>query len=242
MLIQAGVHCLIEKPVTTNLEQSKALVDMAKSNQVKVAVGHIERFNPAFATTLSIFKSHRWDNICLSRFNPSSIRLRGDSVVYDLMIHDIDLAVNMLDLTPNSSLSVNATSLHADKPDYVVATYNSVQGTNVQICCGRLPGPKVRLIEATGPDGELMVDLLKRRFHFKRSKSGLANINGWDVQSQYSNHLKLQTESFFEYITTENHQVICLVEEAREVMELCQMIDDESKRIIRNLSINHLEK
>lgn len=236
MLIDSGIHCLIEKPVTTNLDQCKALVDMAESRKTKVAVGQIERFNPAFITAHSIFKSHHWDSICFSRFNPSSMRLQGDSVVYDLMIHDIDLAVNMLDLTPDSSLSVNASSLCADKPDYVIATYDAAQGTNIQICCGRLPGPKVRQIEASGPDGVLQVDLLERRFHFKSSKSGLANINGWDVQSKYANHLKLQAESFFEYVTTDDHQLICLLEETPRIMELCQIIDDHSSTLIHNYS------
>ena len=88
-LIKAGVHCLIEKPVTLNLDQAQNLIKFAENNNVKVTVGQIERFNPAVAALTktelnpSFIEAHR-----LAGFDPRGTDV---AVILDLMIHDIDL-------------------------------------------------------------------------------------------------------------------------------------------------------
>ena len=93
-VIKRGVHLLIEKPITVTIEQAKALTERAETKQLKLQVGHIERFNPAilalepYNITPLFIESHR-----LAQFNP-----RGSdvAVVLDLMIHDIDLILSLV--------------------------------------------------------------------------------------------------------------------------------------------------
>ena len=89
-----GKHCLIEKPITSSYEEAKLLCAEAKSRNLKIQVGHVERFNPAIAAVQDylnnplFIEAHR-----LSQFKPRAIDV---SVVHDLMIHDIDVILSVV--------------------------------------------------------------------------------------------------------------------------------------------------
>ena len=95
MAIEKGKHIFIEKPITKTIEEAEALIELAKKHDVKGQVGHVERFNPAFTAvkdkinTPMFIETHR-----LAEFNP-----RGTDVpvVLDLMIHDIDIILSVVD-------------------------------------------------------------------------------------------------------------------------------------------------
>ncbi|MFP5518853.1 MAG: Gfo/Idh/MocA family protein [Bdellovibrionia bacterium] len=89
MFINARVHVNIEKPMTATLEQARSIVALAKQKNVKVAVGHIERFNPAIIDLKKHL--HETSFIELKRFGPFKARGADVSVLHDLMIHDLDL-------------------------------------------------------------------------------------------------------------------------------------------------------
>ena len=92
--LDAGTHVLIEKPITVTAEQAQILVDIARSNKLVLQVGHLERFNPAlravesYLTQPLFIESHR-----LAPFTPRGADV---NVVLDLMIHDIDIILNMV--------------------------------------------------------------------------------------------------------------------------------------------------
>jgi predicted dehydrogenase len=92
-LLSAGVDVLIEKPITPSLDEADALIDLAKKHRRILQVGHLERFNPAVMATQSLlngpmfFEAHR-----LSVFSPRSLDV---DVVLDLMIHDLDIVLNL---------------------------------------------------------------------------------------------------------------------------------------------------
>ena len=98
-VIESGIHCLIEKPITLTAAEG---IDLLKIIQRKkdegrglvVGVGHIERFNPIVAEMTKI--AQRPDYVSIKRHNPTSSRITDASVVEDLMIHDIDIAFNVL--------------------------------------------------------------------------------------------------------------------------------------------------
>lgn len=93
-VIEAGINCLIEKPITLTAAEGTQLVKIIEDRDLVVGVGHIERFNPIVAEMTKI--AQRPDYVSIKRHNPTSSRITDASVVEDLMIHDIDIAFNVL--------------------------------------------------------------------------------------------------------------------------------------------------
>ena len=93
-VIEKGVSCLIEKPVTLRVEEGIELLKILDSNDVTAGVGHIERFNPIVDEIKKI--ADRPAYVEIKRHNPTSNRISDASVVEDLMIHDIDIVFNVL--------------------------------------------------------------------------------------------------------------------------------------------------
>ncbi|NMC11149.1 MAG: Gfo/Idh/MocA family oxidoreductase [Methanothrix sp.] len=94
MALDAGVNCLIEKPVTLTVKEGEELLRLLRGKEIVVGVGHIERFNPIVEEIKKI--ARRPDYVSIKRHNPTSSRITDASVVEDLMIHDIDIVFNVL--------------------------------------------------------------------------------------------------------------------------------------------------
>ncbi len=94
LVIAAGVNCLIEKPITLQVEEGKKLLRLLEGKDIVCGVGHIERFNPIVEEIKKI--AERPDYVSIKRHNPTSNRITDASVVEDLMIHDIDIVFNVL--------------------------------------------------------------------------------------------------------------------------------------------------
>ena len=94
LAIAAGVNCLIEKPITLQVEEGNELLRLLEDNDIVCGVGHIERFNPIVEEIKKI--AERPDYVTIKRHNPTSNRITDASVVEDLMIHDIDIVFNVL--------------------------------------------------------------------------------------------------------------------------------------------------
>lgn len=87
--LKNGIHVNVEKPITAELAQAEKLIQLAKSNRLKVSVGHIERFNPCFDEIKKV--DIRPQHLILKRMGPFKTRAADVSVLHDLMIHDVDL-------------------------------------------------------------------------------------------------------------------------------------------------------
>lgn len=93
--LKAGVHVLVEKPMTTTLEQADELIALAEQKNLVLAVGHLERFNPAALALEPLLDNPRF--IDSSRLAPFKSRATDVSVLLDLMIHDVDLILSLVD-------------------------------------------------------------------------------------------------------------------------------------------------
>ena len=93
-VVEKGIHALVEKPITSNYAEGKKALEMIRSKDVIVGVGHIERFNPIVDEIAGIVEYPSYVEI--KRHNPSSVRITDSSVVEDLMIHDIDIVFHVL--------------------------------------------------------------------------------------------------------------------------------------------------
>jgi predicted dehydrogenase len=97
--LKAGIHVLIEKPISATVAEAESLVNTAAECNRILQVGHIERFNPAYLELVKVLKGETLLAIEAHRMSPYSQRANDVSVVFDLMIHDIDL---LLELVPAS--------------------------------------------------------------------------------------------------------------------------------------------
>lgn len=90
----AGKHLLVEKPITTDLDQAKELFDIAISKNLVLHIGHVERFNGAIQEIKKITEKPRFiESKRVAQFNPN---FKADSIILDLMIHDIDIVLNLV--------------------------------------------------------------------------------------------------------------------------------------------------
>ncbi len=149
-LIDKGIHCLIEKPVTPSIEQAAKLQQQAHDRNVKVTVGQIERFNPAVKSLSGIelqpsfIEGHR-----LAAFDPRGTDV---AVVLDLMIHDIDLAL-MFTGSKVVDIQASAVAIVSEQADIANARLTFANGAVANLTSSRIslkPMRKLRIFQKSG--------------------------------------------------------------------------------------------
>jgi predicted dehydrogenase len=146
--LQAGVHVLIEKPIAASIKEAESLVNGAAQSHCILQVGHIERFNPAFQELSKVLKTEELLALEAHRMSPYSDRANDVSVVLDLMIHDIDL---LLELVASQVVRLTASGSRASGSgylDYVTATLNFANGIVATLTSSKVTHRKMRSIVA----------------------------------------------------------------------------------------------
>jgi predicted dehydrogenase len=158
-MLAAGIHTLIEKPITTSLEEAHALIDLAEAKQLVLQVGHLERFNPAVVAVQDIvnrpmfIESHR-----LSIYQGRSTDV---SVVLDLMIHDIDIILNFV-RSDIKSIHASGAAVVSDHCDIANARIEFATGCVANITASRISTKSQRKIRLFQKNGYIAVDFAKR--------------------------------------------------------------------------------
>lgn len=146
--LNAGVHVLIEKPIAASITEAESLVNAAASTNCILQVGHIERFNPAFQELSKVLKTENLLALEAHRMSPYSDRANDVSVVLDLMIHDLDL---LLELAGAPVINLSATGSRGGESqylDYVTATLNFANGIVATVTASKVTHRKIRHIVA----------------------------------------------------------------------------------------------
>jgi predicted dehydrogenase len=144
----AGVHVLIEKPIAASIAEAESLVNQAAESGCILQVGHIERFNPAFQELTKVLKTEELLALESQRMSPYSNRGNDVSVVLDLMIHDIDLlmelaAAPVVKLTASGSRASDSGYL-----DYVTAILGFANGIVATLTASKVTHRKIRRLAA----------------------------------------------------------------------------------------------
>lgn len=183
-----GVHVLVEKPMTETLEQAEKLTQTAETGSLVVQVGHIERFNPTYSELKNVLEDVTPLAINLRRLSPYEGSNTDVDVILDLMIHDLDLVLNLMKQTPTS---VNAYGLTAFSGaiDHAVAHLSFEAGPLVTVTASRVTEQKVRSLEVTAMEAYLEGDLLNKSILVHRRTTG-----------EYLNNNKYRQESVVERI------------------------------------------
>jgi predicted dehydrogenase len=146
--LQAGIHVLIEKPIAASIAEAESLVNEAAESQCILQVGHIERFNPAFQELIKVLKTEDLLALEAHRMSPYSNRANDVSVVLDLMIHDIDLLLELAGAPVESLTASGSRSADSGYLDYVTATLGFANGIVATLTASKVAHRKIRRIAA----------------------------------------------------------------------------------------------
>ncbi|MCK9423725.1 MAG: Gfo/Idh/MocA family oxidoreductase [Bacteroidales bacterium] len=208
-------HVFIEKPIVTSLEEARDLINIAGEANVKVQVGHVERFNPAFLAAEPAFdrpmfiESHR-----LAQFNP-----RGTDVpvILDLMIHDIDIILSVVKSNIRK-ISASGVAVLSDTPDIANARIEFDNGCVANLTASRISLKNMRKSRFFQRDAYISVDFLKKELEVVRISVADQNtaVQGFVVELgqgkgtrqihfdkpeiKPSNAIKAELESFYSAI------------------------------------------
>ena len=167
----AGIHVLIEKPIAASISEAESLVNAAAESQCILQVGHIERFNPAFRELNQVLKTEEVLALEAHRMSPYSARANDVSVVLDLMIHDIDLLLELAG-SPVVKLTANGTrSLDSGYLDYVTATLGFANGIVATLTASKITHRKIRRIVAHCKNSLTEADFLKNEILIHRQNT-----------------------------------------------------------------------
>jgi len=163
--LRAGKHIFIEKPVTHTVEEGRQLLQLAEQQGVKVQVGHVERFNPAFTGLQGMelapmfIESHR-----LSAFSPRGTDV---SVILDLMIHDLDLVLHLVN-SPVLNVSASGVAVLSDTPDIANARVEFENGCVANLTASRISMKQMRKMRLFQPDHYISLDFLEKNAQIVR--------------------------------------------------------------------------
>ena len=163
----AGVHVLIEKPIAASQEEAAELIRAADAAGRLLQVGHIERFNPAFRELVKVVANEQVVVLEARRHSPNPDRANDVSVVLDLMIHDIDLVLELAG-APVVSLAA-AGGRSAEGPiDYVNATLGFANGVVASLTASKMAHRKIRSLSAHCRSALVESDFLNRSLQIHR--------------------------------------------------------------------------
>ncbi len=236
-LLEMGKHVLVEKPIASSVEEAEAMVKAAADNNVVLAVGHVERFNPAmdflekYASNTRFIEAHR-----LAKYPPPRPGLprRGTevSVILDLMIHDIDLVLTMVPAEVER-FDVVGIPVLSKTEDIVNARIKFKNGSCATLTASRVSQEPMRRFRVFQEDCYISMDYGN---HFgmvlKRNRIGLARK---DVNLDEKNALAAELEDF---IAAVNKSVwsgtLCQAkvpgEQGLKVLKLAVAIEKEARR------------
>lgn len=166
--LKCGSNILLEKPMTANLKEADKLIHITDTNNLILQVGHIERFNPAvmelknFVTNPIFIEAHR--------MGPPTARNLDIGVVLELMIHDLDIILSLVD-SNIKEINAMGLSIYSDFEDIAQAQILFENGCIATLSASRVSAEKVRNLEITQEDAFLHLDYIDQNITLRRQVS-----------------------------------------------------------------------
>ncbi len=214
--IRANKHIFIEKPLTRTLEEAEELIRISREHQVKVQVGHVERFNPALLALEDMsldpmfIEAHR-----LAVFNPRGTDV---SVILDLMIHDLDIVLSMVKADIRF-ISASGVAVVSETPDIANARIEFTNGCVANLTASRISLKQMRKVRLFQRDAYISLDFLEKQAQIVRlydqdapnlptdanlmaleTNRGSKLIHAYTPEIEPVNAIKMELETFAESI------------------------------------------
>lgn len=218
--IRKGKHVFVEKPLANTIQEGRDIVNMVREANVKMQVGHVERFNPAFMALKDMnlnpmfIEVHR-----LAQFNPRGTEV---SVILDLMIHDIDIILSLVK-SDVKHISASGVAVMTDTPDIANVRIEFNNGCVANLTSSRISMKKMRKMRLFQPNSYIGIDFLEKKTEIIKLKQPEdANVFSFDIETQNGkktiaianpvispqNAIKLELESFVSSIVNNTPTVV----------------------------------
>ncbi len=237
--IEKGRHVFIEKPITNTLEEAEDLLSLTDKYQVKGQVGHVERFNPAFTAINDAIQNPMFiETHRLAEFNP-----RGTDVpvVLDLMIHDIDAILSVVD-SEVEQINASGVSVISNSPDIANARIAFKNGCVANLTASRISMKNMRKSRFFQKDAYISVDFLEKKVEVVKMKDAPETIGDFDMVLQNAEGVKKQIyfenpdvidnnaildelETFADAITNDTTPIVTLEQGTKALKIALQIID-----------------
>jgi len=260
-LLENGIPVLVEKPMTGTVSEAEELIRLSKSNNTVLQPGYVERFNPAIQAIQKLDVSLKF--IECHRLSPFTFRSADISVVFDLMIHDIDI---ILYLSKSKVKKIDAVGVNviSDKEDIANARIQFENGCVANITASRVSFEPMRKIRLFSEDSYISLDYQKQEamIYKKSPKLTLKSINVEDkdvstikdlkgfvfgdllkierIKMDNQEPLKKEIESFVNCIKNGENPVVS-GEEGLTAIKTAAIIKDEIEKNLELASVNVLE-
>ncbi|RQG97154.1 Gfo/Idh/MocA family protein [Natrarchaeobius chitinivorans] len=227
--LESGVHVLVEKPIAETVEQGRKMATLARTAGLVLQVGHIERFNPAVQTVSELIDDLDVISLEAERLGPPIDRTAPGNVVFDLMVHDVDIVASLLDDDPES-----ISAMGTDDGRYATTTmsFGDVVAT---VTASRVTQKKVRKLTVTARECLVEVDYLEQSVLIHRDSYPEYLVD--DGQRRYRHEsvverprvdngepLRHELESFVEAVRTGSEPTVT-AEDAIDALETVKRID-----------------
>ena len=215
-----NIHVLIEKPVTKTLSEVDELIDIAVKNNLIIQVGHIERFNSAVLALEPYLKKPKF--IECQRLGPFHKRVTDVGVVLDLMIHDIDIVLGLIEQNVANIEAVGLSTI-SDYEDIANVRLTFEDGTIADITASRVTQDVVRKIRIFQEESYISLDYLNQEVAIFRKKAD--KILKEKIKVKKREPLKKELESFIECVRTGKKPIVSGVEGRRALRVALEIIE-----------------
>ena len=221
--IDAGVDVLVEKPLSADIAEARALVEAAERRRVILQVGHLERFNPAIRRLEGVVREPKF--VECHRLAPFIERGTDVNVVLDLMIHDIDVIASLVG-SPVERVEAVGVPVLTDKPDIANARIKFANGCIANVTASRVSLKRERKVRFFQSDAYISIDYDQRRaqIYYKPAPgAGWLDIRGENIEIQEGDALADEIDSFLDCVSTRKAPLVGGAE-ALVALEIASMI------------------
>ncbi len=227
--LQRGIGVLVEKPLARDAREAQAMIDAARASGAVFGVGHTERYNPAVAAVRPLLDHPRF--IEVHRLGTFPDRSLDIDVVFDLMIHDLDV---VLSIVPSEVVAVEAVGVAVltQKPDIANARLKFASGCIANITASRISKDRVRKIRVFQRDAYLSVDYAAQeveRWRLVKGNGGMPAIDGGKLDVTNEEPLKRELADFVAAVRDKRDPGVTGADGLRAI-ELAERVTQEINR------------
>ena len=235
LAIRNGKHVFVEKPLAYTMDEAREIVKLVKESNIKLQVGHVERFNPAYISVKDLTLNPMFIEVHrLAEFNPRGTEV---SVILDLMIHDIDIILSIV-RSEVKHISASGVAVMTDTPDIANVRIEFNNGCVVNLTSSRISMKKMRKMRLFQKDAYIGMDFLAKKTEIIKLKTEEdQDVFSFDLETPHGiktiaianpsvpevNAIKMELEKFRDAIINNQIPVVSEVDGYR-AMEVAHLI------------------
>jgi len=244
--IRKGKHVFVEKPLANTMEEAHQLVKLTHESGVRLQVGHVERFNPAFLAIRDLelqpmfIEVHR-----LAQFNPRGTEV---SVILDLMIHDIDIVLSIVK-SDVKNIYASGVGVLTETPDIANVRIEFDNGCVANLTSSRISMKKMRKVRLFQKDSYIGIDFLNKKTEIIKLKGpGDSNVFAFDIETPTGkktiamanpsvpevNAIRMELEEFTNAIRNQTRPIVSEMDGLMAMDVAHQILDKIGKNVITN--------